>query len=72
MEALTALRARTQTENSRSKSAEQLFKEMGRSAYYPLTFAWIITEVYNEKDRSEKKTLRDIVGVMESSIQTVP
>ena len=72
VEALTALRARTQTENSRSKSAEQLFKEMGRSAYYPLTFAWIITEVYNEKDRSEKKTLRDIVVVMESSIQTVP
>ncbi|MSP18507.1 MAG: hypothetical protein EXR74_02930 [Bdellovibrionales bacterium] len=72
LEALTALRARTHIENSRSKSAKELFKEMGRSAYYPLTFAWIITEVYNEGDRADKKTLRNIVEVMESSIQTVP
>ncbi len=69
VEALTALRVRQRLESQRNKTAQELLAEMGPSAHYSLTFAWIITEVYNQKEKAPEKTLRDIIYDIEKSIE---
>ena len=70
LESMAAFRARFPEKVAEIRTSKELYDSLGSQSYYTLAFAWIITEVYNQKERDENQTLRDVVVKIEKVIQS--
>ena len=70
-ESITALSVRHGLKEKNLVKAKELFAEIGSRAHYSLTFAWIVSAVYNEPEKVSQKTLRDIIVGIEQEIEGV-
>lgn len=70
-ESITALSVRHGLKEKNLLKAKELFAEIGSRAHYSLTFAWIVSAVYNEPEKVSQKTLRDIIVGIEQEIEAV-